>query len=70
MVLKEETADRTKASEGEKPRAEVFFVAYTKDGAGNKVQTSDNIFVQWRTGVIIRMAASGSAGPAECGVDR
>ncbi|HKI52820.1 MAG TPA: hypothetical protein VJ987_01750 [Anaerolineales bacterium] len=36
MVLKEETADRTKASEGEKPRAEVFFVAYTKDGAGSK----------------------------------
>jgi carboxypeptidase C (cathepsin A) len=36
MVLKEETADRTKESEGEKPRAQVFFVAYTKDGAGSK----------------------------------
>ncbi|NJC95299.1 MAG: peptidase S10 [Anaerolineae bacterium] len=34
MVLKEETADREKESEGEKPRAQVFFVAYTKDGAG------------------------------------
>jgi carboxypeptidase C (cathepsin A) len=36
MILKEETADRTKESEGEKPRAQVFFVAYTKDGAGSK----------------------------------
>jgi len=36
MVMKEETADRTKVSEGEKPRAEVFFVAYTKDGVSNK----------------------------------
>jgi len=36
MVLKEETADRTKESEGEKPRAQVFFVAYTKDGAFNR----------------------------------
>src|SRR5687768_15632716 len=31
MVLKEETPDREKESEGEKPRAQVFFVAYTKD---------------------------------------
>jgi len=36
MVLKEETADGSKKSEGEKPRAEVFFVAYTKDGGGAK----------------------------------
>jgi len=36
MILKEETADRTKESEGEKPRAQVFFVAYTKDGVSNK----------------------------------
>src|SRR5689334_1732558 len=34
MVLKEETTDREKESEGEKPRAQVFFVAYTKDGNG------------------------------------
>ena len=27
MVLKEETADREKEAEGEKPRAQVFFVA-------------------------------------------
>jgi carboxypeptidase C (cathepsin A) len=32
MVLKEETADREKETEGEKPRAQIFFVAYTKDG--------------------------------------
>src|SRR5436190_16967670 len=32
IVLKEETADREKESEGEKPRAQIFFVAYTKDG--------------------------------------
>ena len=31
IVLKEETSDREKESEGEKPRAQVFFVAYTKD---------------------------------------
>ena len=36
MVLKEETSDREKESEGEKPRAQVFFVAYTKDGNGSK----------------------------------
>lgn len=36
IVLKEETADREKESEGEKPRAQVFFVAYTKDGNGAK----------------------------------
>lgn len=32
MVLKEETGDREKEAEGEKPRAQVFFVAYTRDG--------------------------------------
>ena len=31
MVLKEETPDREKEAEGEKPRAQVFFVAYTKE---------------------------------------
>lgn len=35
MVLKEESADREKEAEGEKPRAQVFFVAYTKDGVGD-----------------------------------
>jgi carboxypeptidase C (cathepsin A) len=32
IVLKEETPDREKEAEGEKPRAQVFFVAYTKEG--------------------------------------
>jgi carboxypeptidase C (cathepsin A) len=32
MVLKEETPDREKESEGQKPRVQIFFVAYTKDG--------------------------------------
>ena len=36
MVLKEETADREKESEGEKPRAQIFFIAYTKDGVRDK----------------------------------
>jgi carboxypeptidase C (cathepsin A) len=36
IVLKEETADREKESEGETPRAQVFFVAYTKDFEGAK----------------------------------
>src|SRR5215510_14588437 len=31
LILKEETADREKEAEGEKPRAQVFFIAYTKD---------------------------------------
>src|SRR5215208_6259478 len=36
MILKEETPDREKEAEGEKPRAQVFFVAYTKDGSSSK----------------------------------
>jgi carboxypeptidase C (cathepsin A) len=36
MVLKEETPDREKESEGEKARAQVFFIAYTKDSNGSK----------------------------------
>lgn len=35
MVLKEETTDREKEAEGEKPRAQIFFVAYTKDGVND-----------------------------------
>jgi len=36
MVLKEETADREQEAEGEKPRAQIFFIAYTKDGVRDK----------------------------------
>ncbi len=36
MVLKEETVDREKEAEGEKPRAQIFFIAYTKDGVKEK----------------------------------
>jgi carboxypeptidase C (cathepsin A) len=36
MVMKEETSDREKESEGEKPKAAFFFVAYTKDDVVNK----------------------------------
>ena len=36
IVLKEETSDREKESEGEKPKAAFFFVAYTKDGVRDK----------------------------------
>ena len=36
MVLKEETTDREKEAEGEKPRAQIFFVAYTRDGVRDK----------------------------------
>lgn len=32
IVLKEETADREKDSDGEKPKAAFFFIAYTMDG--------------------------------------
>ncbi|HEX2697468.1 MAG TPA: hypothetical protein VHM28_07130 [Anaerolineales bacterium] len=38
MVLKEETPDREKESEGEKPKAQVFFIAYTKDDAADKAK--------------------------------
>jgi carboxypeptidase C (cathepsin A) len=36
MVMKEETADREKESEGEKAKAAFFFVAYTKDEVDDK----------------------------------
>lgn len=36
IVLKEETSDREKEAEGEKPRAQIFFIAYTKDGVKDK----------------------------------
>jgi len=36
IVLKEETGDREKESEGEKPKAQVFFIAYTLDGVADK----------------------------------
>ena len=36
MVMKEETPDREKEAEGEKPRAQIFFVAYTKDDLEDK----------------------------------
>jgi carboxypeptidase C (cathepsin A) len=36
MVMREETADREKESEGEKPKAAFFFVAYTKDEVSDK----------------------------------
>lgn len=36
MILKEETTDREKEAQGEKPKAAVFFVAYTKDDVEDK----------------------------------
>jgi carboxypeptidase C (cathepsin A) len=36
MVMKEEPEDREKGFEGQKPRAEIFFVAYTKDGVDDR----------------------------------
>lgn len=36
IVVKEETAPREKESEGEKPRAQMFFIAYTKDGVEDR----------------------------------
>ena len=38
IVLKEETADRDKESEGEKPKARFFFIAYSKDGVQDKAK--------------------------------
>jgi len=36
IVMKEETPDRDKESEGEKPKASFFFIAYTLDGVDDK----------------------------------
>ena len=36
MILREEAADREKGFEGEKARAQIFFVAYTKDDVHDK----------------------------------
>lgn len=36
IILKEETAERDKEFEGEKPRAQIFFIAYTKDDVDDK----------------------------------
>ena len=44
MILKEETPDREKEAEGEKPRAQVFFVAYTKDGNSSKATERASAF--------------------------
>ncbi len=38
MVMKEETTDREKESEGEKPKAVFFFVAYTKNDEKDKIK--------------------------------
>ncbi len=36
IVMKEETEDREKEAEGEKPRAQIFFIAYTKDDVADR----------------------------------
>jgi carboxypeptidase C (cathepsin A) len=38
IVLKEETPDREKEAEGEKPRAQVFFIAYTRNDVQDKAK--------------------------------
>jgi carboxypeptidase C (cathepsin A) len=38
IVMKEETPDREKESEGEKPRAQIFFIAYTMDDVKDKAR--------------------------------
>ncbi len=38
IVLKEEVNDKEKDAEIEKPRAQIFFIAYTKDGVKNKAK--------------------------------
>src|SRR3972149_6462262 len=36
IVLKEEIMDKDKDAEDEKPRAQIYFIAYTKDGVKDK----------------------------------
>ena len=38
IVMKEETHDKDKDAEVEKPRAQIFFIAYTMDGVKNKAK--------------------------------
>jgi carboxypeptidase C (cathepsin A) len=38
IVMKEETPDREKEAEGEKPRAQIFFIAYTKDEVADRAK--------------------------------
>ena len=38
MILKEEITDKEKDAEVEKPRAQIFFIAYTKDGVRDKAK--------------------------------
>ena len=38
IVLKEEDADREKEAEGHKPKAQIFFIAYTRDGVEDRAK--------------------------------
>ena len=38
IILKEDIHDKEKDAEVEKPRAQIFFIAYTKDGVTNKAK--------------------------------
>ena len=67
MVMKEETPDREKESEGEKPKAAFFFVAYTKDDVAGQNQTPTDLFLQRRTRFFIGLAAPRSARSAAGG---
>ena len=65
IVLKEESeakGENEGEAEGEKPKATIFFIAYTRDGVDDPCTASDNLFVQWRAGFVLGLAAPGSAG--------
>ncbi len=70
MILKEEVTD--KDAEVEKPRAQIFFIAYTRDGVKDKAKRpvafsfnggpgSCGILFQRRTRLLVCLAAHGCA---------
>ena len=67
LVLKEEsekTGDKAGEAEGEKPKASMFFVAYTRNDVEDKATAPDHVLLQRRAGIVVGLAASGRAGAA------
>ncbi len=64
MVLKEETADREKESEGEKAAGADLLHRLHQRRREGQIQTPDHVLVQRRTRLLVRVAAHGCAGTA------
>ena len=67
IVLKEEAekkGEQAGESEGEKPKASVFFIAYTRDDVEDKTAPPAHLLLQRRPGLFLGLAAPGRARPA------